>query len=73
MARTIYIRCKYGIFGREITKYTVIYGVYIRFWPTVNIDIWQTDTGRSVAYRHVAHRCISYVTYGIWLGLARTV
>ena len=26
----------YGIFGREITKYTVIYGAYIRFWPTLN-------------------------------------
>jgi hypothetical protein len=25
----------YGIFGREITKYTVIYGVYIQFWPTL--------------------------------------
>jgi len=24
-----------GIFGREITKYTVIYGAYIRFWPTL--------------------------------------
>jgi hypothetical protein len=36
LARTIYIRCIYGIFGREITKYTVIYGVYIRFWPTLN-------------------------------------
>jgi hypothetical protein len=33
LARTIYIRCIYGIFGREITRYTVIYGVYIRFWP----------------------------------------
>jgi len=31
LARTIYIRCKYGIFGREITKYTVIYGVIIQF------------------------------------------
>ena len=30
MARTIYIRCIYGIFGREITKYTVLCGVYIR-------------------------------------------
>jgi hypothetical protein len=29
----MYIR----IFGREITKYTVTYGVYIRFWPTLNI------------------------------------
>ena len=35
LARTIYIRCIYGTFGREITKYTVIYGVYIRFWPTL--------------------------------------
>jgi hypothetical protein len=35
LARTIYIRwCIYGIFGREITEYTVIYSVYIRFWPT---------------------------------------
>jgi len=31
----------YGIFGRETTKYTVIYGVYIQFWPTLRI------TGRS--------------------------
>ena len=35
LARTIHIRCIYGIFGREIIKYTVIYGVYIRFWPTL--------------------------------------
>jgi len=37
LTRTIYIRCIYGIFGREITKYTVIYGVYIRFWPTLKM------------------------------------
>jgi hypothetical protein len=37
LARTIYIRCIYGVFGREITKYTVVYGVYIRFWPTLYI------------------------------------
>jgi len=29
LAITMYIRCVYGIFDREITKYTVIYGVYI--------------------------------------------
>jgi hypothetical protein len=29
LARIIYIRCMYGVFGREMTKYTVIYGVYI--------------------------------------------
>ena len=32
-----YIRCIYGIFGREITKYTVIYGVYIQYWPNLRI------------------------------------
>jgi len=41
LARTIYIRCIYGIFGRETTKYTVIYGVSIRFWPTLYMcDVW---------------------------------
>jgi len=29
LARTIYIGCTYGIYGREITIYAVIYGVYI--------------------------------------------
>jgi hypothetical protein len=38
LARTIYIRYIYGIFGRKTTKYTVIYGVYIRFWPTLNLS-----------------------------------
>jgi len=37
LASTIYIRCTYGIFGREITEDTVIYGAYIWFWPTLNI------------------------------------
>jgi len=32
-----YIRCIYGIFGREITIHTVIYGVYIQFWPTLHM------------------------------------
>ena len=31
LAGIIYIRFIYGIIGREITEYTVIYGVYIRF------------------------------------------
>jgi len=39
LARTIYIRFTYGIFGREITKDTVIYGVYIWFWPTLRIPL----------------------------------
>ena len=36
-ARTIYIRFMYGISGRKIATYTAIYGVYIRFWPTLLI------------------------------------
>ena len=32
-----YIRCTYGIFSREITIHTVIYGADIRFWPTLLI------------------------------------
>jgi len=36
LARTIHIRCIYDTFGREITKYTVICGVYMRFWPTLS-------------------------------------
>jgi hypothetical protein len=36
LAITIRIRCIYGIFGKEITNYTVIHSVYtIRFWPTL--------------------------------------
>jgi len=34
LARTIYA---YNIFGREFTKYTVIYGVYVWFCPTLHI------------------------------------
>jgi hypothetical protein len=37
LARTIYIYGVYTVyFGRDITEYTVIYGVYIRFWPTLH-------------------------------------
>jgi hypothetical protein len=31
----IFIRCIYSVYGREITKYMVLYGVYIQFWPTL--------------------------------------
>jgi len=48
LARTIYIRCIYGIFGREITKYTVIYGVYVRFWPTLKMMRATTSVFRKV-------------------------
>jgi len=31
----LYIRCMYGILSRDFTQYTVIYDVFIRFWPTL--------------------------------------
>jgi len=37
LARTIHIRWICSIVGRESTKYTVIYSVYIRFQPTLSI------------------------------------
>ena len=37
LARTICIRCVYGVFGRETTKFMVIYGVSIWFWPALVI------------------------------------
>ena len=36
-----HIRCILGISGREITKFTVIYGAYMRIWPTLPISFWQ--------------------------------
>jgi len=39
LARTVYMRCVYGFFDREITKYTVMYGVYIQFWLTLHISL----------------------------------
>jgi len=50
LARTIHIRCIHGIFGMEITKYTVTYGVYRRFWPPLQIC-------RYVAPSHLAEAC----------------
>ena len=49
LARTIYIRCTYGIFGLKITKYTVYMYVYIRFWPT--LGMWELLTGSVSHYK----------------------
>ena len=61
---TVYIRYFCGIFGREITKYTVIYGVYIRFWPTLNINdgaryrcfVLDIAGAARAAHKRVAHK-----------------
>ena len=61
LTRTIYlyIRCMYGIFGREITKYTVIYVyIYDSGQPCVYVCVWLS-----------VHVCCARTC----VGLARTV
>jgi hypothetical protein len=63
MARIMYIRCIYGISGREITEYTVIYGAYIRFWPTVNIThgtYYTHASARTHMHEHTYARTHAY-------------
>ena len=36
LAITTYIRCIHGVFGREITNRTDIYGVYTQLWPNLH-------------------------------------
>ena len=53
MARTIYIWCIYDISGTEITRYTVIDGVYIWFWPTLlKHDATHTCLQKSLDFTH---------------------
>ena len=44
LAKTIYVR----FFGREITKYTVIYSVHIRFWPALTMCVWNKSVSEGV-------------------------
>ena len=50
LARTINIRCIYGIFGLRITKYTVYTYVYIRSWPTLQMC---DGSHRSIILNHI--------------------
>jgi hypothetical protein len=62
LARTINIRCTYGIFGREVTKYTVIYGVYIRFWPALRMSVhpgYPLETPHTVYTRFLPNSSIN--------------
>jgi len=45
------IQFLYGIFGREITNYTVIYGVHIRFWPTRQLIVHGSITSTHALNR----------------------
>ena len=42
-----YTRCTHGIFSREITIHTVMYGADIRFWPTLQICSSCSDCSKS--------------------------
>jgi hypothetical protein len=59
----IYIRCIYGIFGREITKHTVIYGAYIRYTVLANpIHVsWFSDIYPCMAVYFVTRQYICRV------------
>jgi hypothetical protein len=37
LARTKFLRSIYGIFGKTVTEYSVIYGAYTRFWPSLRM------------------------------------
>ena len=53
----IYIQFTYGIFGRDITIYAVIYGVYIRFWPTLLVIYVRSTTLYLITYRRLHLSC----------------
>ena len=63
LARTIYIRFMYCIFGREITKYTVIYGAYIRFWPTLYIQYFWQRTRKMQGHIRCIYTVLANPTY----------
>jgi type IV secretory pathway VirB3-like protein len=55
LTRAIYVGCTYSIFGREIVIFTVIYGVYIRFWLTLCVCIIEM-TAIQVVSKHCTLR-----------------
>jgi hypothetical protein len=57
LARIMYIWCIYSTFGREITKYTVKYGVYIRSWPTLYIRTHSQNRHTRTRGHTLTHRC----------------
>jgi hypothetical protein len=59
------LRCTYGNFSREITGHMVIYGVYIRFWPTLSIFLQQAPF--YVFSMHIAvHTIMGSYCRGMW-------
>jgi hypothetical protein len=72
LARTIYIYiwCIYGGFGRETTEFMVIYGVYLRFWPTLDICVLIKKCIPLISGDVRARLCNVGVGLGNWLGSA---
>jgi len=68
----------YGIFGREITIHTVVYGVCVRFWPTLGmckVESWPVPyiygillQGSHQIYGHIRR---IYIWFGSTLGVCR--
>jgi len=52
-----------GVFGREITKYTVMYGVYSRFWPILRI---RCTYGALALILHTRHCIPTARFYSTW-------
>jgi len=64
-----YIQCTYGVFSREITIHTGIYGADIQLWPTLIIQL----NAHCVTTRH-ANRTNAYEAMAIlYVGLAITI
>jgi len=50
LAWAICVRCIYGTFGLKITKCTVMYGAYIRFYPTRHTSLTSYALSSSIAF-----------------------
>lgn len=57
LARTIHMRCIYSFFGRETTKFTVMYSVYIQLWPTLLVSKFQ----QACTYHPTRVLCTHYM------------
>ena len=68
----------YGILGREMTKYTIVCGGNIRFWPALYPmydSMWENPAADLCT--HLVHVCKDLASlmlwHELWIGLTRTV
>ena len=61
MYMCVFIGCLHGVLGREITKYTVICGGYLRIWPTRNT---QEHSVKSLEPYPLIPRALPFNTQG---------